>query len=476
MTAQINQPAKFLVPFAQNDSSRVELPVTTADATRASQSLGFPPATMQPPEAGGVPPQGEDFNGAMNQVARIAWWLMLGGQFAFDGAFASATQINGYPKGAVLQGADFLGDWISTVDNNTVNPDTSTDPAGSGYVPGYQYGVTALSGLTGGAVTLTNAQAAKGTITLAGALTSALTLIVPTWLKKWTVVNNTTGAFSTTIKPAAGSGVAIPQNGAPTVVVGDGTNITQPAENIANATQSTQPVALGQLYGTAKGIIRSATSGSLTVPLGVTQMFVSGCAGASGGGGGGGAINVLGTGAGGAGGGAGQFMLRQPYPVTPGGTITWTIGAGGAGGSAGTPSAAGGQGGAGGNTVISGAGFNNGTPVTLTGASATNGGATFINSGVPSGGVYAAGFPSGSCGADGANGATANGCGGAGASGPFGGGGGAGRAGATGVAGAPGSGYGVGGGGGGGGYGGPGGGANGGAGAAGAGGYLEFEW
>ncbi|WP_436632525.1 hypothetical protein, partial [Lactobacillus acidophilus] len=85
MTAQTNQPAKFLVPFAQNDSSRVELPVTTSDATRASQSLGFPPATMQPPEAGGVPPQGEDFNGALNQIARIAWWMMLGGRFSFDG-------------------------------------------------------------------------------------------------------------------------------------------------------------------------------------------------------------------------------------------------------------------------------------------------------------------------------------------------------------------------------------------------------
>ena len=263
MTAQTNQPAKFLVPFAQNDSSRVELPVTTSDATRASQSLGFPPATMQPPEAGGVPPQGEDFNGALNQVARIAWWMMLGGGFAFDNAFATATQIGGYPKGAVLQSADFLGNWISAADNNAVNPDTSTDPAGGGYVPGYQYGVTALSGLTGGTVTLTNAQAAKNVITVAGALTGALTLVVPTWLKGWTVTNNTTGAFATVIKTAAGTGITIPQNGAPTDVTGDGTNIVQPARNISAAVQPTQAMQLQQ-QGNSNGFTTYTGNQTLT--------------------------------------------------------------------------------------------------------------------------------------------------------------------------------------------------------------------
>lgn len=259
MTAQTNQPAKFLVPFAQNDSSRVELPVTTSDATRASQSLGFPPATMQPPEAGGVPPQGEDFNGAMNQVARIAWWLMLGGEFAFDNAFATAAQIGGYPKGAVLQSADSLGNWISTTDNNTGNPDTSTDPAGGGYVPGYQYGTTALTGLTGGTVTLTNAQAAKSAITLAGALTSALTIIVPTWLKNWTVTNNTSGAFAATVKTAAGAGIVVPQNGSPTVVVGNGASITQPAQNVPAATSPAHAVPMSQAAGVI-GASRSLTA------------------------------------------------------------------------------------------------------------------------------------------------------------------------------------------------------------------------
>ena len=277
MTAQTNQPAKFLVPFAQNDSSRVELPVTTSDATRASQSLGFPPATMQPPEAGGVPPQGEDFNGAMNQVARIAWWMMLGGGFAFDNAFATAAQIGGYPKGAVLQSVDAAGNWISAIDNNTVNPDTSTDPAGGGYVPGYHYGATALSGLTGGTVTLTNAQAAKRALTLTGALTSALTIVVPTWLKPWTITNNTTGAFAVTVKTAAGTGILIPQNGSPTRVTGDGANIVFPAQNVPGATNPSHAVPMAQaagVVGAARAVTADVATASATMNFMADEIIV----------------------------------------------------------------------------------------------------------------------------------------------------------------------------------------------------------
>lgn len=337
MTAQTNQPAKFLVPFAQNDSSRVELPVTTSDATRASQSLGFPPATMQPPEAGGVPPQGEDFNGALNQVARIAWWMMLGGEFAFDNAFATATQIGGYPKGAVLQGADFLGNWISAVDNNTVNPDTSTDPAGGGYVPGYQYGVTALTGLTGGTVTLTNAQAAKGALTLAGTLTGALTVVVPTWLKDWTVTNNTTGAFAAVIKTAAGTGIAIPQNGAPTEVSGDGTNIVQPPQNIATATQPAHALSLGQATGRLLRVTQY-TGGTFTWTRGAGTTALRVRAQGTGAAGGGAPATGAGQVSVGSGGGAGAtaeaWITGGAVPASA--TVTAPVGPSGTAGSVGS--------------------------------------------------------------------------------------------------------------------------------------------
>ena len=78
------------------------------------------------------------------------------------------------------------------------------------------------------------------------------------------------------------------------------------------------------------------TSGTYVVPPEVTALWVSGCAGAGGGG----------T-AGGGGGGGGAAAHRVPFSVTPGETITITIGAGGAGG-------VGGNGSDGGDTVLVG--------------------------------------------------------------------------------------------------------------------------
>ena len=274
MTAQSSIPLKWYVPFAQGDSSRVEIPVTTADPTRASQTLGFPPLTMQPPESGGVPPQGEDFNGGMNQVARIAWWVLNGGGWPYDSTFATNSNINGYPTGAKLQSADFRGDWISLADNNQTNPDTGT---GATWVPGFQYGTTALTGLTGGTVTLTPAQASKNGITLTGTLGSALTLVVPNWTKNWTITNNTTGAFVAIVKTAAGSGITIPQNGSPTRVAGDGTNVTQAPENIANASSPTHAVPMSQaagVVGSARNVFMNIATASASGTLTASEIIV----------------------------------------------------------------------------------------------------------------------------------------------------------------------------------------------------------
>lgn len=339
MTTQANIPAKWYVPFAQGDASRVEIPVTTADPTRASQTLGFPPLTMQPPESGGVPPQGEDFNGGMNQIARVAWWVLNGGGWPYDASFATNVNINGYPNGAKLQSADFRGDWISTVDGNQNNPDTT----GTGWVPGFQYGVTALAGLTGGTVTPTPAQAAKGSITLAGTLTSALTVILPAWIKNWSITNNTTGAFVTIVKTAAGSGVTIPQNGAPTRVSGDGTNIVQSPENVATATSLTQPAQLGQVQTLITNMQVFTAGGSFVVPANVTKIkYRAQGAGAGGGG-------SIGSNTAAGGGGSGSYS-EGTLSVTPGASLTIAIGAGGTQGTSGA-------GGSGGSTTITGTGI-----------------------------------------------------------------------------------------------------------------------
>ncbi|WP_261314177.1 glycine-rich domain-containing protein [Burkholderia multivorans] len=247
------------------------------------------------------------------------------------------------------------------------------------------------------------------------------------------------------------------------------------AQQVAPATQSQHAVQMGQLYGGLKGIARFTSSGSWSVPPGVTQVWLSGCAG-GGGGGSGGAGSVTGPtnafSGGGGGGGAGQSIVRAPYAVTPGATVTITVGtAGGAGAAVGINN--GNTGGAGGNTIISGSGFNGGTAVTLTGGSGGVGGVA-ATSGNGAGGTGGAGFPNGSYGGD-VTQNNAGGNGGPGASSPFGGGGASGRGATTGnIAGSAAFGFGAGGGGGGGIYT-PGNG-NGGAGGAGAPGLVIIEW
>ncbi|MBR8351176.1 hypothetical protein KDX21_11415 [Burkholderia cenocepacia] len=223
------------------------------------------------------------------------------------------------------------------------------------------------------------------------------------------------------------------------------------------------------------GIARFTSSGTFTVPPGVTTLYVSGCA--AGGGGGAGAGNNNGQsslvgGGGGGGGGAGQSVIRQAFAVTPGAAITVTIGAAGAAGTGGVVGA-GGAGGTGGNTTLTG-----GVSLTLTGGAGGSGGAAVVSNAVGQGGGGGGGgtgYPNGSAGGDG----NYAGLGGAGASSPFGGGGGSGRA-ATNTsayqAGSAAGGFGAGGGGGGAGYGQASTAVTGGAGAVGTAGLIIFEW
>lgn len=349
-----NQPAKFLVPFAQNDSAKVEIPATSSDPTRFSQSLGSPPLTGMPPEAGGVPPQLEDFNGAMNQLARGVWWALGGGRFAYDASWANDPLINGYARGAVLPaalgtGTVGMGEWYNNAEANTADPDAT----GSGWVPGYHYGTTALTGQTGGTVTLTPAQAAKRVITVAGTLTSNLVLVLPGWIYNWRIVNNTGGAFTVTAKNAATAAVEIPQNGAPTIVNCDGTQVSLDSPNIAPAVLATQPMQLGQATGrllrtsfysrnsggtqtvAVDGGAATATGAGTFTPLAATQRVRVRLVG-GGGGGGNTATTAANSNACGGGGGSGTYS-ENIFPIaTVGASVTVTVGA------AGTPVAQGG--------------------------------------------------------------------------------------------------------------------------------------
>lgn len=261
--------------FAANGTKNVIPEASQIGVTPGAASLndGFPPLTFTPVAAGGVPPAGADFNGVLNLITASIRWAHGGGRYAFSSTFAADANVSGYPAGAMLMSADTLGAWLSLNDSNTDNPDTG---AGTKWVPAHAYGVTAVTGLTNANVTLTPAQAAKSKITLAGTLTGNVQIILPTWLKDWVVTNNTTGAFTVTAKTAAGSGVAIPQDGSPTKITGDGTNIAQLAENVAPATQSQHAAQLQQIGHGQCVLSTTGTTNLMLFPMNGNNLIING--------------------------------------------------------------------------------------------------------------------------------------------------------------------------------------------------------
>jgi hypothetical protein len=225
------------------------------------------------------------------------------------------------------QGAQIIGDDLlvyQSIQANNIGHAPSSSP--TWWVPLYNYGDTPVAGLTNANVTLTSTQAARAHITFSGALAANLNIVFPTWTKDWTVVNNTTGAFALTCKTAAGTGIVIPQNGSPTKIRGDGTNITQPAENVATATQSQHAMQLGQATGRLLKRTVFTSSGTFTA-LAATNSIRAIIVGGGGAGGGAQATNSgqLAMGSGGASGSISEIGATTGFS----GDIPVTIGAGG---------------------------------------------------------------------------------------------------------------------------------------------------
>lgn len=78
----------------------------------------------------------------------------------------------------------------------------------------------------GSNVTLTTAESRNTIILLTGVLAANINVIVPAAGRQWIIVNNTTGAFTVTVKTAAGSGVVVTQGGALQLYC-DGSNVAQ---------------------------------------------------------------------------------------------------------------------------------------------------------------------------------------------------------------------------------------------------------
>lgn len=218
-------PNVIVTPFGTN-AVGITLPIPVpsqlpGNPGYASFDDGFPSDTEG---AGSLPPRWQDFQGILYMLSAYCQ-AATGGQFwQYNSTWSAAN--SGYAVGAIVAMANGLGFWLNTASGNTNNPDT-TAAASSGWVPIAQYGSTAVSGLTNANVTLTAVQAAAPTLVLSGTLTGNVQIIFPTWLLRWTVINNCTGNYTVTCTTSAGTGVVIPQLGAtePTLVCGDGTNI-----------------------------------------------------------------------------------------------------------------------------------------------------------------------------------------------------------------------------------------------------------
>lgn len=217
-------PPVITQPFGKNAVPgtylQVPIPVTSVVPGRASMDLGFPPITMEPVVAGGIPPFGQDVNGILYTLSAYALFARAGQLFGYDADVVAAT--GGYSLGAVLGSADGSTIWRSIVNNNVTNPETG----GAGWVAISSYGFANI-GTSGGVTTANLADSSRNVIAVTGALVSNATLVLPATQQQWLIVNATTGAFSLTVKTAAGGGVNIPAGGysAPVGVYGDGTNI-----------------------------------------------------------------------------------------------------------------------------------------------------------------------------------------------------------------------------------------------------------
>ena len=307
-------PSRITKAFGVNgDKNTIPTDSTTItdNSGIATFDKGFPPITMQPLSAGGIPPSGKDMNGVIYSVTLQQQWQNAGMTYSFDADFA--TSVSGYPRGAVVPSTALTGQWLNL---NEANSNTPESPIGAttGWAPLNNYGVTAVSGLSNASVVLSSLQAAKDRIILTGALSANINLTFPTWTKSWTIVNNCTGAFSVTCKTLSGSGVVVPA-GQTAAIVGDGVNIIQDANLLG-------------IPGRLLGKVQFTSSGTYTPSLGTKSIIVE-ILGA--GGGGGGIPNAAGAGTAGAGGGGGGYGRKS---FTSGfNSVAVTIGDGGAGAS-----------------------------------------------------------------------------------------------------------------------------------------------
>ena len=124
-----------------------------------------------------------------------------------------------------------------------------------------------------GDTTLTAAQTRNNILQFTGALTGNRNIIVPVSPQSWGVFNDTTGAFTLTVKTAAGTGVLVTQ-GASASVYCVGVNVV--SDNVAGS--ATQEFSASTFTGAGTGLTGTAaglTAGNVTTNANLTGVITS---------------------------------------------------------------------------------------------------------------------------------------------------------------------------------------------------------
>lgn len=118
----IPEPGKFTTLWAITGIKNSIPPSADPATGRAGFDQGFPPVTMTPKVAGGIPPWGGDFNGILFSITEALRYIQSGGAPTFSATLSTA--IGGYNKGAMLISNDGSKIYFNTVDGNTADPNS----------------------------------------------------------------------------------------------------------------------------------------------------------------------------------------------------------------------------------------------------------------------------------------------------------------------------------------------------------------